>query len=139
MSNEYTKPLPVIDVWNKPFWEGTKEHKLMVQKCNECGLLRFPPGPTCPSCLSTQNKWVQLNGHGIVRSWIVFNYLYYKGFADELPYNVATVELDEGIKLITNLVGVENDQISTGMAVKVVYEDVTDEITLPKFTPVLVK
>jgi uncharacterized protein len=135
MSLEYTKPLPVIDVWNQPFWEGAKEHKLMAQKCSDCNEFRFPPGPACPNCFSENFTWVQLSGQGTVKSWVVFNQLYYDGFKEDLPYNVATIELDEGVKIISNLVGLNNDQIYIGMKVQVVFEDVTEDITIPKFTP----
>ncbi len=133
---EYSKPLPTVTVWNKRFWEGTKQHKMVVQKCADCGKLRIPAGPVCPDCLSGNSQWEEVKGTGKVDTWVVFHQLYYEGFAGDIPYNATTVTLDEGAKLVTNLVNVKNEDIRIGMPVRVVYDDVTEEITLPKFEPV---
>ena len=133
---DYTKPLPSIDNWNRPFWEGARENKLTMQACEPCGHVFFPPGPVCPKCLSDKLKWRELSGRGKVKSWVVFHQLYYKGFADELPYNVTLVELEEGPHLMTNIVGIANEEIRSEMPVEVVFERATDEITIPKFKAV---
>lgn len=133
---DYTKPLPAIDNWNRPFWEGARANKLTMQACEPCGHVFFPPGPVCPKCLSDKLKWRELSGRGKVKSWVVFHQLYYKGFADELPYNVTLVELEEGPHLMTNIVGIANEDIRSEMPVEVVFERATDEITIPKFKAV---
>lgn len=134
---EYKKPLPIITDVNRPFWEAAKRHELRVPKCRECGNIHFPPGGMCPKCLSVDLDWVKLSGKGKVWSWVVFHQVFFKSFADDAPYNVAFVELDEGPVMITNLVKIRNEDIKLGMPVKVVFEDVTDTITLPKFEPSL--
>jgi uncharacterized OB-fold protein len=131
----YERPLPQPDVWSVPFWEAAKRHELQLQRCDRCGRVRFPPGPTCPGCLSAEATWTALSGRGTVWSWTVFHQLYYAGFRDLLPYNVALVELEEGPRLYTNLVGIENADIKEGMPVVVTFEDATEEWTVPRFRP----
>jgi uncharacterized OB-fold protein len=106
-----------------------------MQRCDNCEHVRFPPGPTCPKCLSAEATWTKLSGRGAVWSWTVFHQLYYPGFRDLLPYNVALVELEEGPRLYTNLIGVENEAIEEGMPVEVTFEDATEEWTIPRFRP----
>ncbi len=133
---QYQKPLPAISSLNKPFWDALKKHELRLQKCDGCGCVSYPPSPLCPQCWSRKSSWSRMSGRGRVNSWVVFHQSYYRGFDNELPYNVAEVELDEGPRLLTNLVGIANDQIYGGMPVEIVFEDVTSEVTLAKFRPV---
>jgi uncharacterized OB-fold protein len=132
---DYTKPLPVISGINEPYWEAAKRHELRLQQCRRCVKFWYPFGPVCPHCWSREYDWNRLSGRGKVTSWVVFHQLYFEGFKDELPYNVVQVELDEGPRLLSNLVGVKNDEISIGMPVEITFDDVTDEVTLPKFQP----
>jgi uncharacterized OB-fold protein len=131
----YAKPLPAIDVWSRPFWEGARRKVLTMPCCGECGHVFFPPGPVCPACRSSRLEWKECSGKATVESWVVFHQLYYKGFAGEIPYNVATVRLEEGPQLVTNIVGVANDAIRAGMPVEVTFEVATDDVTIPKFRP----
>ncbi|MFQ5873784.1 MAG: Zn-ribbon domain-containing OB-fold protein [Dehalococcoidia bacterium] len=131
---EYTKPLPEITVDNGPFWEGCKRHQLLLQKCSRCGHVRCA-NPTCPRCWSMDHEWVPSSGRGRVYTWVVVHQRYSKAFEEDLPYNVAIVELDQGPRLLTNLVGIESSAIRPDLPVEVVWDDVTDEITLPKFKP----
>ena len=134
MTAEYAKPLPEITEDNRPFWEGCKRHELLLQKCTGCGRMRSA-SPTCPECWSMEHEWVRSGGRGTVYSWVVIHQRYNRAFEDDLPYNVAIVELEEGPRLVANLVGIENEAIRPGLPVEVTWDDVTDEITLPKFTP----
>lgn len=131
----YTKPLPTPDVWSQPFWEAARHHELRMQRCAGCGHVRFPPGPACPRCLSAEASWDLMSGRGRVWSWTVFHQLYYAGFKDELPYNVALIELEEGPRLYSNLVGIANAAIREGLPVVVTFEPATDEYTIPRFRP----
>ncbi|HZO82198.1 MAG TPA: OB-fold domain-containing protein [Candidatus Binataceae bacterium] len=132
---QYPKPLPAVTPLNAPFWEGLKRRELRLQRCDGCSRMWYPPGPLCPYCWSDKFTWRRLCGRGRVNSWVVFHQAYFKSFEAELPYNVAEVELEEGPRLLTNLVGVRNEEIRAGMAVEVVFEDATEEITLAKFKP----
>lgn len=131
---DYTKPLPVVDVWSRPFWEACKAHKLIAQKCTQSGEVFFPPAPVSPVTRSNEWTWVELSGRGRIWSWVVMHQLYFKSFADEIPYVIAQVKLDEGPFLVTNLVDVSRDELKIDLPVRVVFADATDTITLPKFT-----
>lgn len=132
---DYLKPLPPLTNLNRPYWDGLRERQLRMQQCSGCRLIWYPPSPLCPNCWSTQIEWVPLSGRGTVNSWVVFHQAYLKGFDGEVPFNVAEVTLAEGPRLMTNLVGVANDEIEIGMPVEIVFDPVTDEITLAKFQP----
>lgn len=132
----YAKPLPRPSRLSGPFWEGTRAHELRLLHCNACGHFWFPPSSRCPQCLSTDCEWQAVSGRGKVWSWIVMHQRYFAAFESEIPYNVAYVQLDEGPKLMTNLVDCDPADIRCDMPVQVVFEDVTPEITLPKFRPV---
>ncbi|MDP6451926.1 MAG: OB-fold domain-containing protein [SAR202 cluster bacterium] len=132
MTTQYEKPTPEIDDENRPFWEGCQQGELRLQKCSNCGHIRHL-SPACPQCLKPDHEWVAASGKGKVYSWIVVHQRYNRAFEEDLPYNVTIVELDEGPKMVTSLVGVENEDIKAGTPVEVVFEKVTEEITLPKF------
>lgn len=126
--------LPLIDE-DEPFWNATRDHELRMQRCEACGHVRWPPGPVCPECWSRDHEWVELSGRGEVNTWVIFHREYFAAFADEIPYNVAEIQLAEGPRYLANVVDCENDDLYRGMAVEVVYEDVTEDVTLPKFAP----
>ena len=132
---EYTKPLPAISTLNQPYWDGLKKRQMVLPKCSACGVVWYPPAPFCPDCWSRDFSWQELSGRGKVNSWVVFHQAYFSSVKDEIPYNVAEVELEEGPRLLTNLVEVDNADIAIGMAVEVVFDDVTDDVTLAKFRP----
>jgi len=132
---KYQKPLPAISSLSQPYWDGLRNRELKLPKCDECAMVWYPPAPLCPSCWSRKFTWTRLSGRGRVSSWVVFHQSYFRGFEAEVPYNVAEVELDEGPRLLTNLVGVSNDAIRAQMPVEIVFEDVTQEVTLAKFKP----
>ena len=132
----HNKPVPTITPDMKPFFDAAKRHELVVQRCPDCGTHRFPAREICSSCLSRRSEWVKVSGAGEVFSYNVMHQVYHRGFADEVPYAVVVVKLSEGAKMNSNLLGVKPHKIRIGMPVKVVFEDVTDEVTLPKFVPV---
>ncbi len=136
MTSEYTKPMPGPDEESAPYFEGARAHKLMLMRCESCGRYRFPSRDRCDRCWSTETAWAQASGKGTVYTFGLMHQLYHPGFKDQIPYNVAVVELEEGPRMATNIVGVPNDQIRVGMAVEVTFEDISAEISLPKFRPV---
>lgn len=133
---DYGKPLPVIDTLNRPFWNLAHDGKLAVQVCRGCGDRHFPPGPVCPACLGETQEWQVVSGKGTLLSWVTFHRAYWDGFAAELPYDVCLVQLDEGPLLVSNLVGTSGREVAVGDRLEVVFEQATDEITVPKFTPI---
>jgi uncharacterized OB-fold protein len=133
--SSYLKPLPVPSPESEPFWAACRRHELALQRCDACGTFWFPPSALCPTCLGDAWRWRPTAGRGTVYSFVVFQRVYHPGFADEIPYVVAVVELEEGPRLPTALVGTAPDDVHCDMEVEVVFDDVTDTVTLPKFRP----
>lgn len=135
MTAEYTKPLPAPDEASQPFFEAARQGKLLIMRCTNCGAYRYPSRDRCDVCWSTDSAWQQASGRAKVYTFGIMHQLYHPGFKDDLPYNVTVVELEEGPRVTTNLVGVANDAIRVGMPVEAVFERINDEITIPKFRP----
>ncbi len=129
------RPIPVVTPEMRPFYDGARQRELRVQRCRACGALRFPARALCSACLGTGAEWVAVCGRGEVFSFNVMHQVYHPGFAAHVPYAVVLVQLAEGPRLLSNLVSVPPEAIRIGMPVRVVFEDVSDEVTLPKFTP----
>lgn len=127
------RPLPVPTKDTEPFWKGAKEEKILIQRCQDCGSTQFYPRPSCNQCLSDQMMWIEACGRGIVYTYTI-NHLPANPFMkDKTPYAVAIVQLDEGIKMMANIIDSPLDQIQVGAPVEVVFEKANEEITLPQF------
>jgi uncharacterized OB-fold protein len=133
--SKYAKPLPRLDEESKGYWEACQRHELVVQRCGSCGTLRHYPRALCPNCLSDRVEWQRCSGRGTVYTFTVTHQNQAPGFRDALPYVLAYVELDEGVRLLTNIVECAPDAVRIGMPVEVVFEAATPEITLPRFKP----
>jgi uncharacterized protein len=129
------KPLPQVSTEMAPFFGAAHRHELVVQRCRGCGAFRFPARDRCSSCLSREAEWTRVSGRGTVFSYAVMHQVYHPGFADEVPYAVVVIQLEEGARMLSNVVGCPTHEIAIGMPVEVVFEDVSPEITLPKFRP----
>ncbi len=132
---KYVKPLPHIDEESRPFWEALKRHELYLQRCRDCGDVRFHPRAQCTQCLSPRTEWVKSSGRGKVYTFTATHQNQAPGWRESLPYIMSWVELDEGVKLLTNLIDCRPEDVKIGMPVEVVYEDVTPQVTLAKFRP----
>ena len=114
----YEKPLPPISPTNQPHWDTAKQKReFHIQKCQNCNKFWWPVGPVCPDCHERNFKWEKVSGKGKINSWVVFHQRYFPGFEKELPYNVCEIELDEGPRVMTNLINVKNEEIKLGMPV----------------------
>lgn len=135
--SDYAKPVPQADGSTQPYWDSLKAHKLRIQKCNDTGKYFFYPRGMSPFTLSDNVSWEPVSGKGVVHAFTIIHQNRAAGFVDELPYVVAMVELDEGARMMTNIIDVDPDpeHIKIGMPVELVYDDITDEVTLPKFRP----
>jgi len=129
------KQLPLVTASNQTFWDAVKRHELAAFKCQDCGAL-YVAEVDCVACGSQQGEWVKLSGRGEVFTFCIYHQPFHPAWQDAIPYNVAYVKLAEGLVLMTNIVGCDNKDIHIGMPVEVVFEDVTAEVTLPKFKPV---
>jgi uncharacterized OB-fold protein len=135
---EYAKPLPVPDVDSQPFWDTCKAHELSAQRCRSCGEFRWPPQAFCPSCYSWECDWTALEETGTVVSFVVVHYVAIAAFEPDVPYVVAHIVIDgtnDRVVMISNVIGCSWPEVRVGMRVRAVFEDVTPEVTLPKFRP----
>lgn len=133
--SEARKPLPRIGPDNEPFWAGTREGRLLLPFCQDCGRPHLPPGPVCPFCLSSRLDWRAGSGRGRISTFTVVHKEWFAAFAADLPYNVVQVELEEGPRITANLVDAPAGGPAIGMAVQAVFDPVTPEVTLPRFRP----
>ncbi len=129
------RPMPGVSDDTKFFWEGARGGKLLIQRCKGCGELRHPPGPVCPSCHSFEWDTVEASGRGTVYSFVVMHYPEVPPF--DHPNPIVLVELEEGTRLISQLVGVKPADVKIGQAVQVEFNSFNDgELVLPQFRPV---
>lgn len=128
------RPAPGISDDTRFFWEGAKAGKLMIQRCKSCGTLRHPPGPSCPSCYSFDWDAIEASGRGTVYSFVVMHYPEVPPF--EYPNPVGLIELEEGTRLIAQLIGVKPGEVEVGQKVMVEFHTYDGELTLPQFRPV---
>ena len=131
----YEKPLPVIDGESQPFWQAAREHRLAVMRCRDCGKHFFYPRELCPFCHRAAVEWVRASGRGKIYTFTIARRPAGPAFKADVPYVIALVELEEGPRLMTNIVTKEVDRIRIGQSVKAVFDDVTAEVTLVKFAP----
>lgn len=130
------RPMPEPDADSASFWAGLNEGRLLLQRCSGCGRFRFPPGEACPDCLSREAAWVPACGRGRVYSWIVVRHpIPRQIFADEVPYVVALIDLEEGVRLASNIVDIEPDAVCDGMPVEVVFVCAGSDRYLHAFRP----
>ena len=137
MTSTYDKPLPVPvnPELSEPFWEAAKRHELVMPRCKRCSNLHFYPRELCPTCLSSDLEWVPVSGKGRLYSFTVIYQSANRAFQGETPYVFAMIELDEGLRMIANLVETPIEDVRVDMAVVAVFDDVTPEVTLVKFKP----
>ena len=128
------RPRPAVTADSAFWFEGAKDKRLLIQRCTSCGTLRHPPGPACPTCRTYEWDTVESSGRGVVYSFVVNHYPQVPAFDYPLP--VALIELEEGTRLIADLIGVDAGDVTVGMPVQVEFVAVDDELTLPMFRPV---
>ena len=131
--SDYVKPLPKPTESSRPYWDAAKRHELTLQRCGACTALIYYPRDRCPQCLSDNLKWQPVSGRGKVYSYTVVRRASTRSFSDK-PYVLAIVELDEGVRMTTN-VEAPPETVKVGMPVSVWFDDVTPERTLVKFKP----
>lgn len=134
----YNKPLPNPKGISETYWKGLKEKKILIQHCTHCEDTIFYPRIVCPNCGNEDIEFREHGGEGEIYSFTVVHRSFVKGFSKEVPYIIALVKLDGGnAKLMTNIVECNENEVEIGMRVKPVFTDVTDEITLLHFKPVI--
>jgi uncharacterized OB-fold protein len=134
---KYTKPLPTPSPETQRFWDGCKKHELWIPYCRPCQRSYWYPRDFCPHCGSRDVEWRKASGRGRLYTFAIHYRAFHPGWSDEVPYVTALIDLDEGVRLFSNLIGIEPDPkvIRCEVPVKVVFEDVTPEVTIPKWQP----
>ncbi|MEV8020515.1 bifunctional MaoC family dehydratase N-terminal/OB-fold nucleic acid binding domain-containing protein [Streptomyces sp. NPDC086554] len=127
-------PRPVINRDNAGFWEGVARHQLLIQRCSDCRALRFPWLPGCNACGSLEWDTVEASGRGTVYSYVVMHHPPFPAF--DPPYAVALIDLAEGVRMVSNVVGVPSDKVRIGQPVRLEFRWVDKELELPVFRPV---
>lgn len=128
--------LPTPDLETQPFWDGARADKLLIRRCLDCDKTHFYPRPFCPMCWSTNVEWMEASGRATLYTWSVVHRNDLPPFGDRVPYVAAVVELEEGPRMITNVVESGFDSLEVGMALRVAYQPISDDVTIPVFAPV---
>jgi uncharacterized protein len=130
----HDRPRPKIDADGAPFWAATRERRLVIQRCADCGRLRYFPRRHCPVCWSATVDWVPVSGRGTIYTYSVVRRSPSPGFKDLVPYAVALIDLEEGVRVFSRLVDCAVEDVGIGAPVDVRFEALDDEVTLPLFT-----
>ncbi len=126
--------LPTPDPETQPFWDGAREHRLRIMRCNACGKAYFYPRPFCPKCWSDDVLWEDASGDAILYTWSIVHVNDLPPFHERVPYVTAIVELAEGPRMMTNIEG-DTDELKGGMPLRVAWRELTDDVTIPVFVP----
>ena len=128
-------PPPLANATTLPFWQAAAEHRLVVQRCTACGHTRLPPAPVCPACRSADADWKELSGRGEVYTYTIVPRAIAAGHP--LPTLIAVIALEDagGVRMISNLVGVDPGEVAIGMPVELVWEDMSADLSIPRFRP----
>jgi uncharacterized OB-fold protein len=132
---EWKKPLPTVSGETRPFWEACRRGELLVQRCATCNVHQFYPRGICANCWGTDVRWIRSTGRGTVWTFTVTHQNRTPGFAEEVPYVLALVELEEGVRMFTNLVECKPEEVKIGMPVEVTFLRATDQVDVPYFRP----
>ncbi len=126
-------PPPMANDEAVPWWRAAAEHRLVVQRCGECSHLRLPPAPVCPQCRSAEADWQEISGKGKLYTFTV---VHRPVAADQaLPFVIAVIELEgaQGLRMISNIVDTPPEELEIGMALEVVWEDMSPDLAVPRF------
>ncbi|CAM4015045.1 Zn-ribbon domain-containing OB-fold protein [Bordetella tumulicola] len=127
------RPIPQPTDITRPYWEAAAAHKLVIQECQACGARQFYPRGFCIACLSDQLQWMPCSGKGTIYTFTVNHRAAHSYMKERLPYVVAAIDLDEGTRMMANIVDSPPDAVHMGARVQVVFEDLPDGMALPQF------
>jgi uncharacterized OB-fold protein len=133
VSRHANKFLPSPRPGTMPFWEGCKRHQLLLQQCTKCGTQQFYPRVICTSCSEGSPEWVESSGNGTVLSWTIVRHPVSEAYADDIPYVIALIKLQEGPTMMSQIIDCDPESVQSGMRVEVSFQDWTDEISMPMF------
>src|SRR5690606_176349 len=127
-------PIPIVNPDSQAYWDGARENRLMIRKCKSCGKTHFMPRYLCPFCWSTELDWIEASGRGAVHSYTVIRRAPVPGFGAKTPYVVALIDLEEGPRMMANMLGPDALETRIGDQVEVCFEARGDHAKLPQFT-----
>lgn len=133
MNRHEGKFIPTSQPSTKPYWEGCKRHELLLQKCGQCGAQQFYPRSICTGCSSSSLDWVEASGRGTVLSWTIVRHPVSEAYADDIPYVIALIKLQEGPTMMSQIIDCDPESVHSGMQVQVSFQDWTDEVSMPVF------
>jgi len=128
------RPLPEPTPESQPYWEGLLAHRLRLQRCTECGMVRHYPRAMCAHCHSLNADWIDAAGHGVIHSWTIAHHAFHPAFKSELPYVLITVDLPEGVRALAPYRG-PPASLRLNLPVRLIFEDIGPTLTLPAFVP----
>lgn len=131
---DWVKPLPLPDNVSAPYWAAARDGRLLIQECPQCGNRQWYPRSLCTRC-AAEPEWLECTGRGVVHTYCVIRQMGTAGFRDEVPYVVAMVELDEGPRIMGNVIGVDIAEVYIGLAVEATFIAVADDIGIPQWRP----
>ena len=127
--------LPSPDAEQQPYWDGARDGKLLIKRCATCGKAHFYPRPFCPHCWSDEVEWVEASGRATLYTWSVVHRNDLPPFPDWIPYVAAIAELEEGPRMMTNVVDCDFDRLEMGMALEAVFHPTSEDVTIVQFRP----
>jgi uncharacterized protein len=135
MANGIRFDLPTPDDTTRPFWDGAREGKLLIKRCDACHRAHFYPRPFCPYCWSDQVEWEEASGRATLYTWSIVHVNDLPPFAEHVPYVAAIVDLDEGPRMMTNVVECPSENLQAGMSLRVAFREQADGVAVPIFRP----
>ena len=130
-----SRPLPQPDEDTAPFWEAARDGRLLIQRCESCGAVQFYPRVLCTACGEGPPAWQEASGRGTVHTFTIVRQNLVPPFKDLAPYVLAIIDLEEGVRMMGNVLECDPADVHIGMAVEVVFEPATDELSLPMWRP----
>jgi uncharacterized OB-fold protein len=127
--------IPAANFDTQPFWEGCARGELLLQRCTACGAYRHPPSPICATCLSDKHEWVNASGRGKLYTFVVVRETRARGWDKMVPYVLAVVTLEEGPRMLTNVINIEPEAVTIDMPVEVTFAELDGTTKLPLFQP----
>jgi uncharacterized protein len=127
--------LPTPDAETQPWWDAAREGRLLIKRCSSCGRPHFYPRPFCPHCWSTAVEWEEASGRATLYTFSIVRRNDLPPFNERVPYVAAVVDLAEGVRMMTNVVECELDDVEIGMPLEVVFQPISDDVTIPVFRP----
>jgi uncharacterized OB-fold protein len=129
------RPIPAPTEDSVPYWQAAVAGRLLLQRCRKCSATQFYPRAVCVTCMHDDLEWIESSGLGVVYSFSCVSMAPSEAFADDVPYIVALVRLDDGVQMLTRIVDCPSEQVEIGLRVRVTFQRVSDEIALPVFQP----